>query len=61
MIVSIRKAELPVSYNTLYSMSKNPSSPFYPAFLRIGHKVCLDLTVFKQIALRENGRRTAPE
>ena len=60
MVISIREASkhLPISYYSLLNWSKDPSSPFYPTFLRIGNKICVDLKRFKTTAYRENKKRT---
>ena len=59
MVISIKEARnhLPISYHSLLNWSKDPASPFYPAFLKLGNKICVDLEGLKTIALRENEKR----
>lgn len=58
-ILSLKDAEefLPVTSQTLLTWSKDPSSPFYSSFCKMGKKICVNLDQLREIAYRENARR----
>lgn len=51
------KGVLPVSYATLFRLSREKDSPFLPAFALLGGALFVDPDLFLQIGQKENTKR----